>query len=299
MDSTIQEFLDFMLYQRRSSPLTIKTYATDLRLFSQFLDENSLGSPVNATSKIVRRWLVSLLDAGDQPRSVNRKIATLRSYFRYLCSVGKVKVNPCRAIDALKTPHKLPVFLHEDEAKLMLDSANFPDDFKGQRDRTIIQTLYLTGIRVSELICLTIRSIDFALDQLTVLGKRNKQRIIPLTPTLKSILISYLHLREQEFGEAKPDDRLFLSQKGDMPLYEQMVYRIVAAHIETVANTAMKGPHVMRHTFATALLNNGADLMAIKELLGHSSLAATQVYAHSDFEQLNKIYKLAHPRADN
>ena len=299
MDPTIQEFLDHMLYQRRSSPLTIKTYATDLRLFTEFLNQNNLGDPAQATPKNIRRWLVSLLDSGDQPRSVNRKIATLRSYYRFLCSVEKIKINPCRAIDSLKTPHKLPVFLHQEEASLMLDPANFPDDFKGKRDRAIIQILYLTGIRVSELIGLTVANVDLSLDQLVVLGKRNKQRIIPLTQALKSILISYLHLREQEFGVAKPDDRLFLSQNGDKPLYELMVYRIVAAHIETVANTAMKGPHVMRHTFATALLNNGADLMAIKELLGHSSLAATQVYAHSDFEQLNKIYKLAHPRADN
>lgn len=297
MDS-FDEFLDYMLYQRRCSEQTVTAYRNDLRLFSAFLDSEGLGDPLAATTRVVRRWMLSLLDGGMAPRSVNRKVASLRSYFRYFCSVGKLKINPCRAVESVKTPKKLPVFLHEDEMALMLDEKFFPDTFEGRRDRAVLQFFYLTGVRRAELIDLTVGQVDLSLGRVVVNGKRNKQRIIPLTPTLKSILISYLHVRQSEFGEAQPSDRLFVTAKG-APLYPMLVYNIAHAHIAQVTTATKMSPHVLRHTFATILLNNGADLMAIKELLGHSSLAATQIYAHSDFEQLNKIYKLAHPRAEN
>lgn len=297
-DPTVQEFLDYLLYQRRCSLQTIRAYRVDLRMFTDFLQDSNLGAPLDANAKSIRLWLVNLLDSGDIPRSVNRKIATLRSYYRYFCSKGRLKVNPTKAIDSLKTPHSLPVFIHEDDMQTLLDPQNYAQDFEGQRDRTILQVLYLTGLRVSELCNLTIRNVDMATEQLLVLGKRNKQRIIPITNTLKSILFYYLHLRENEYGEAAPDDTLFLAKRGGH-LSQSQIYAMVNKYIDTAALNAKIGPHVLRHSFATALLNNGADLMAIKELLGHSSLAATQVYAHSDFEQLNKIYKQAHPRADN
>ncbi len=297
-DPVSQEFLDHLLYQRRCSLQTIRAYRVDLRMFSQFLETSNFGPLLEASPKHIRLWLVSLLDAGDSPRSVNRKIATLRSFYRYFCSVGRIDVNPTKAIDSIKTPKRLPVFVHEEDMQRLLQAHNFPDDYEGQRDRTILQFLYLTGVRVSELCSLTIASVDMPTEQVTVLGKRNKQRIIPITPALKSILISYLHDRENEFGDATPADMLFLTSSGGH-IYQALVYRIVNKYIDAIALNAKIGPHVLRHSFATALLNHGADLMAIKELLGHSSLAATQVYAHSDFEQLNKIYKLAHPRADN
>ncbi|MCQ7926374.1 tyrosine-type recombinase/integrase, partial [Salmonella enterica] len=236
--------------------------------------------------------------SGRAPASVNRKIAALRSYYRFLVTAGKLAINPTRAIESVKVPHRLPVFLHEDEMNLMLQPDDFPDTYPGHRDRAILQTFYLTGLRVSELCNLTVSQVDLSVGQLLVNGKRNKQRIIPLTKALHSIFFSYLRIREAEFGEASPADPLFLTDKG-APVYPHYVYNIVHEHIGQVSTVQQKSPHVLRHTFATILLNNGADLMAIKELLGHSSLAATQIYAHSDFERLSKIYKLAHPRADN
>lgn len=298
MDSLLSSFFSYLLYVRRCSPLTVKAYRTDISIFSDFLLSHSLSSVEDASQRNIRRWMVHLLASGISPVSVNRKVAALRSYYRFLCSTGKLKINPTRAIESVKAPHKLPVFLHEDQMNLMLEPEFFPDNYEGRRDRAILQTFYLTGIRVSELCNLTISQVDLSIGQLLVNGKRNKQRIIPLTKALHSILFSYLQVRESEFGKARPDDVLFLTAKGS-PVYPHYVYEIVHKHIAGVTTASKMSPHVLRHTFATVLLNNGADLMAIKELLGHSSLAATQIYAHSDFEHLSKIYKLAHPRAEN
>ncbi len=294
----VEEFLSYMLYQRRCSPLTVAAYRVDLRGFADFLFADELTSPLSATTRLVRRWMMRLLADGLSPRSVNRKVASLRSFFRYFCSIGKLSVNPCRAVESIRVPKKLPVFFHEEDMSRMLDPSLFPDSFEGQRDRAILQFFYLTGIRVSELVNMTVSQVDLSLGQIVVNGKRNKQRIIPLTPALKSILFSYLQLRETEFGASSQADRLFVTS-GGAPVYARLVYGIVHSHMAMVASATKMSPHVLRHTFATVLLNNGADLLAIKELLGHSSLAATQIYAHSDFEQLNKIYKQAHPRAEN
>ena len=294
----VEEFLSYMLYQRRCSPLTAAAYRVDLRSFADFLRADELTSPLSANTRLVRRWMMRLLADGLSPRSVNRKVASLRSFFRYFCSIGKLSVNPCRAVESIRAPKKLPVFFHEEDMSRMLDSSLFPDSFEGQRDRAILQFFYLTGIRVSELVNMTVSQVDLSLGQIVVNGKRNKQRIIPVTPALKSILFSYLQLRETEFGAPSQADRLFVTS-GGAPVYARLVYSIVHSHMAMVASAQKMSPHVLRHTFATVLLNNGADLLAIKELLGHSSLAATQIYAHSDFEQLNKIYKQAHPRAEN
>lgn len=297
-ESQLSSFFSFLLYVRRCSPLTVKAYKTDLDIFADFMSRHSLGSVSSASPRNIRRWIVELLSQGRSPASVNRKIAALRTFFRFLCASGEIRVNPTRAIESVKVPKRLPVFLREEEMNLMLEPGDFPDDYEGHRDRAILQTFYLTGVRVSELCNLTVGQVDLSVGQLLVNGKRNKQRIIPLTSALHSILFSYLHIREEEFGKANPTDALFLNAKGE-PVNSHFVYNIVHRHIAEVSSVSKKSPHVLRHTFATVLLNNGADLMAIKELLGHSSLAATQIYAHSDFEQLSKIYKLAHPRADN
>lgn len=298
MNDSLASFFSYMLYVRRCSPLTVKAYRTDLAIFADFLSAHDLGPIDSASQRTIRRWMIDLLSRGRTPTSVNRKVAALRSYYKFLCSTGKIKINPTRAIQSVKAPKKLPVFLHEDEMNRLLDPNYFPDSYEGHRDRAILQTFYLTGMRVSELCNLTVSQVDLSVGQLLVNGKRNKQRIIPITKALKSILISYLQVKESEFGKAIPSDPLFLTAKGD-PVYSHYVYNIVHNHMAEVSNAAKLSPHVLRHTFATVLLNNGADLMAIKELLGHSSLAATQIYAHSDFEHLSKIYKLAHPRAEN
>ena len=297
-ESHLSSFFAYLLYVRRASPLTVKAYKTDLEIFSSFLNDHALGAITEVSPRNIRRWMVHLLAQGRSPASVNRKVAALRSFFRFMCSNGVVKVNPTRAIESVKVPKRLPVFLREEEMDVMLQPRDYPDTYDGHRDRAILQTFYLTGVRVSELCNLTVGQVDLSLGQLLVNGKRNKQRIIPLTAALHSILFSYLQVREKEFGTAAPGDALFLNAKGE-PVNSHFVYRVVHRHIAEVSSVSKKSPHVLRHTFATVLLNNGADLMAIKELLGHSSLAATQIYAHSDFEQLSKIYKLAHPRADN
>ncbi len=294
MDHT-DKFLEHLKFERRVSPLTVESYANDLRILHKFLEQEELGDIDQITPKIVRMWIVDMLDGGFTPRSVNRKIAAVRSYFRFLTREQIVEKNPCAVIENVKTPKTLPTFLHEKEMDLMLDKMNFENDFVGTRDRAILEMFYQTGMRVSELTNLELSQLDFSRQTVLVNGKRNKQRIIPLTNVLISILNSYLHNRNEKFGNA--EKRLFLTDKGE-PIYTMLVYRLVHAHIETVSTITKKSPHVLRHTFATVLLNNGADLLAIKELLGHSSLAATQIYVHSDFEQLKKIYKQAHPRAE-
>lgn len=290
----IQDFLRYMKYERRCSPLTVDAYANDMRLFQQFMDTYDIYDPREVTSRHLRRWIMYLLSNGMKARSVNRKIASCRSYFKYLCREKIIENNPSSLIDNVKTPKVLPIFLHEPEMDLMLNEENFPDTYEGIRDKMILELFYSSGLRVSELTNLTDNQINLSRNIIVVLGKRKKERIIPLTDALKLSIISYLQRRNKEFGCSAEGGRVFLTKKGD-DIYTKLIYRVVRKHIEMVSTISKKSPHVLRHTFATVLLNNGADLMSIKELLGHSSLAATQIYAHTDFEQLNKVYKQAHP----
>lgn len=292
------DFFNYLQYERRVSPLTIVAYRNDLRLFYEFVEAKGLGEAHSVRPKQIRRWIMHMLSGGLLARSVNRKIASLRSYFKFLCREMVIERNPCDAIDSVRTPKHLPVFLHAPEMDLMLDSCDFPDTYEGMRDRTMLELFYMTGMRLSELVNLTDNQVDFSRRVITVLGKRSKQRIIPFTNALDLQLKSYLQRRDLEFGCIAVGGHLFLTKKGEQ-VYPKLVYRVVHKHIEMVSTIRKKSPHVLRHTFATVLLNNGADLMAIKELLGHSSLAATQIYVHTDFEQLTKIYKQAHPRAEN
>ena len=292
----VDDFIKHMQYERRVSPLTIVAYTNDLHLFASYLDETGINSPKLVRPRQIRRWIMHLLSQKMQARSVNRKIAAVRSYYKYLCREQRIDNNPCAVIDSVKTPKKLPIFMRPPELNLMLEECNYPDTYEGVRDKTIIELFYQTGVRLSELVNLTDNQVDFANGTISVIGKRSKQRIIPISKFLFSVLNAYLDRRKSEY-ENSDGGYFFLTKKGDQ-IYPKLVYRIVHKHIETVSTITKKSPHVLRHTFATALLNNGADLMAIKELLGHSSLAATQVYVHSDFEQLNKVYKQAHPRAE-
>ncbi len=298
MEEYAEQFLRYMQNEKRSSPLTITAYRNDLEHFSSYLKEQGLGEMWQAKARYMRKWIMSLLAGGMMARSVNRKIASVRSYFKYLCREQIIESSPCAIIPNVKTPKKLPIFLHENEMDLMLDKCGFEENYEGVRDRTILQLFYLTGMRLSELVNLTDNQIDFGNQFLVVNGKRSKQRIIPFTKFLFSILNSYLELRNSEFGSGAIGGRLFLTAKGE-PIYAKLVYRLVHRHIETVSTITRKSPHILRHTFATVLLNNGADLLTIKELLGHSSLTATQIYAHSDFEHLKKTYNQAHPWAKN
>ena len=292
----VSSFLSYLAFEKRNANHTIIAYENDLNQFSAFLLEQSFEPIEGANRKSIRAWIMHLMSEGISPVSVNRKIATLRSFYKFLCREEIIEQNPCQYIDALKTPKRLPVFVQESAMDLMLDHCPFDDGYEGVRDKTILELFYQTGMRLSELTYLNDNQIDFSRKTITVEGKGSKQRIIPIGKLLDLILKSYLEIRNQTYGTQQPDDFFFLTKKG-APVYSKLVYRVVQKHIAMVSSISKKSPHVLRHTFATILLNHGADIYAIKELLGHSSLAATQIYINNDFERLNSIYKQAHPRA--
>lgn len=290
-------FTDYLRYEKHHSPLTVTAYAKDLETFQAYLAEHNLGPLQDARPKHIRSWMMHLLSQGIMHRSVNRKVAALRRFYKFLQSEDIIRLNPCSAIDSLRIAKNQPQALDAPAMDLMLDRCPYPDDYEGCRDKTILELFYQTGMRVSELTNLSDNQVDFGNQVIKVLGKRSKERIIPISKVLDSVLKSYLHRRNSEFGDDANGGPLFLTKKGGR-IYTRLVYRVVHSHIEMVSTITRKSPHVLRHTFASVLLKNGADLLAIKELLGHTSLAATQVYLHTDFEQLTKVYKKAHPRAE-
>jgi Site-specific recombinase XerD len=251
--------------------------------------------PGEITAHQIRAWIVSLMDSGIKPVSVHRKISCLRVFFRYLRKEGAIKGDPLEKIVLPKRNKSLPVFVSEQSLDNLLDSNDFGTDFAGIRNRTIIEMFYLTGMRRAELIGLRIADVDLRGALVKVTGKRNKQRIIPLTKPFTVRLDEYLKMRnENERGVSS--EWFFITDKGNK-LYDKYVYNVVRGYLSMVTTIEKKGPHVLRHTFATHMLNHGADLNVIKEFLGHANLSATQVYTHNTFEKLKKIYKQAHPRA--
>ncbi|TAJ14940.1 integrase [Marinilabiliaceae bacterium JC017] len=291
----ISSFFKYLEFEKRSSQYTIVTYECDLRQFQVFLKEQNINLWENVTSKVIRNWMVGLLDSGISPRTISRKIAALKTFFRFLMREGILEVNPAESVITPKVPKKLPVFLREEEMDLLLDKVSFGDDYSGVRDRFIIILFYNTGMRLSEMVGLRLVNIDQGSGLIKVLGKRNKERIIPYNRELEQAIQEYVQKRQQAFPDLL-EDTLLLTDKG-RPVYAKLIYRVVNRYIKQVSTISKKSPHVLRHTFATVLLNRGADLNAIKELLGHASLAATEVYTHNSFEQLNTVYKQAHPRA--
>jgi len=242
----------------------------------------------------IRDWIVDLMNNGISARSVNRKLSTLKSFYRFLVREGLMETNPVKKVLIPKTHRKLPVFVNEKDMHQLLDNISFGDDFEGMRNRLIIEMLYFTGMRVNELTGIKCNDINIHESTLKVLGKRNKERIIPLIPEMVSSFMTYLtKYSEQHSGGA---DYLFMTTKG-RKLYPRLVYRVVRKFLTMVTTLDKRSPHVLRHTFATHMLNKGADLNAIKEILGHANLSATEVYTHNTFEKLKKIYKQAHPRA--
>jgi integrase/recombinase XerC len=247
-----------------------------------------------ADSKLIRSWVVSLLENKCSNRSVNRKISTLKSFYKYLLQQRYIDINPLVKVESLKTKKKLPVFVTQNQIQQLFDDIEFGVDFEGCRNKLIIELFYNTGIRLAELINIKTNDIDHANLTLKVLGKRNKERFIPIMLSMVATIDHYIKLRNELFGDTSV--YLFLTDKGEK-LYPNLVYRVVKTALSLVTTLDKRSPHVLRHTFATHMLNNGAEISAIKELLGHSNLAATQVYAHNTFEKLKKIYKQAHPRA--
>lgn len=253
--------------------------------------------PTAVESDHIRNWMIHLMEEGVKARSVNRKLSAVRSFFRYLKRKGYVTCNPATDINGPKTPKKLPGFVKDREMSMVIDNANeYTDDFCGHRDRFLIEFLYLTGMRRAELIALRDSDIDLEGCTLRVTGKRNKQRIIPFSPGTREKISNYIEKRDAEVENKSPF--LFVKKDGN-PLYPKLVYNIIHSHLSSILTLSHKSPHVLRHSFATEMLNNGADINAVKELLGHSSLASTQIYTHVTLEEMKKTYDHAHPRAHN
>jgi len=294
---TTERFLDYLAYEKRYSQHTIKAYCSDLEQFSSYLHEYySTDDPGSAGHQMIRSWIVSMMETGQTPRTVNRKITTLKSFFRFLLKEGSITENPMSRVTAPKTSARLPVFVEQESMNNLFEGVDFGEGYPAVRDRLIMEMFYATGMRLSELINLEIPDIDLYGKSLKVTGKRNKQRIIPLTDNMISLLRQYLAIRSETFTEDKVSKHLFQTNKGEQ-LYPKMVYRIVHQYLDQVTTISKRSPHIIRHTFATHMLNNGADLNAIKEILGHANLAATQVYTHNTIDKLKSIYKQAHPRA--
>jgi len=288
----IERFIQYIKYEKRYSPHTVTAYQHDLEQFSGFLSSRfQVTDATQVTHAMVRSWLADLMETGVTPRSVNRKLTTLKSFYRFLVKEGKVQVNPTAKVTSLKVPGRLPVFVEKDKMETLFSAVDFGTGYPGLRNRLILELLYATGMRLSEMINLKETDVNMHEQTLKVLGKRNKERIIPFGNSVKHLLIMYLEEKKQF-----EDESLFLTDKGKR-IYPRMVHRIVTRALGAVTTLDKKSPHVLRHTFATHLLNNGAELNAVKELLGHASLAATQVYTHNTIEKLKKVYKQAHPRA--
>lgn len=290
----IQEFLNHLRFERRYSEHTIIAYQNDLEQFGQFLisqfDGPSLGT-VSAT--FIRSWLAEQKEDKISSRTINRKISSLKSFFKYCLKIDAIKQSPMGSIVSPRTSKRLPVYVEKKDMEQMFAYLPFSDDWKGRTERLVLLLFYSTGMRLSELIHLKQSQIDPANGQLKVLGKGNKERILPIAPALMEQLVAYMNDRPSEWA-AVP--QFFISEKG-MPLQPRFVYGFVNARLKEITTIEKKSPHVLRHSFATHLMNNGADINAVKELLGHSSLAATQVYTHNSIEQLKAVYKKAHPKA--
>lgn len=289
-------FTQYIKFEKRYSPHTVSSYITDLEQFSNYLNvEYNINEISESNHIIIRSWIVSLMENGLTSRSVNRKITTLKTFFKFLKKEGILQESPMVKIISPKNVKRLPSFVEKNKMDILFAKTDFGNNYIGLRDKLILETFYNTGIRLSELVNLKISDIDLYNDQLKVLGKRNKERLIPFSPKYKVLLESYLISREKQL-ETDCVKHLFITAKGKK-VYQKLVYRIVYAYLSTVTTLEKKSPHVLRHTFATHMLNNGADINAIKELLGHANLSATQVYTHNTIEKLTKIYKQAHPRA--
>ncbi|WP_323789505.1 tyrosine-type recombinase/integrase [Psychroserpens sp.] len=293
---SLQSFSDYLLLEKNYSQLTLKAYLKDIQDFSEFnVSEYDSKSITNANYQQIRSWIILLVDSGISNRSINRKVSSLNTYYKFLLKIEEIEVNPLTKHKALKTSKKIQVPFSEQEIKTVLQELNFDTDFEGLRNRSIIELFYATGIRRIELVQLKLIDVDIANKTLKVLGKRNKERFIPLIPSVVDTLKSYLIVRST-LDTIQDDSFLFLTKKG-VKIYETLVYRIINDYFSKASSKVKRSPHILRHSFATHLLNQGANLNAVKELLGHSSLAATQVYTHNSIAELKNVYSKAHPRS--
>ena len=292
----IDLFLKYLQYEKNYSSHTVLSYKNDLEGFSAFVSaQTDHFDPAEIDSKFIRQWIITLVNADVAPRTVNRKISTLKSFYRFLLRRGLVLVSPAKTVKALKTEKKLPLFFKDSDLDRLLDGTIVDEkDFETCRNLLIIAMFYETGIRLSELVNLKDSDVDLSAKTIKVLGKRNKQRIIPFGRKLHSQIIKYKKMRDEIPNR---DDTYLYIRKNGAKMYQRLVYQIVRTTMSAQSSLSKRSPHVLRHTFATSVLNAGAELNAVKEILGHASLAATQVYTHTTFEQLRNVYKKAHPRS--
>ena len=292
---SIKSFIDYLQLEKKYSQNTVKAYENDIKSFSEFNKKEFGQSSLNkANYSQIRSWIVKLVESKISNRSINRKISSLNSYYKFLLKIQEIKENPLHNHKALKTKKIIQLPFSEKEVINALDINNFKDSYEGKRDRLIIEMLYSTGIRRIELVGVKLKDLDFSSSRIKVLGKRNKERFIPMLESTILLVKEYLDYRA-ELNRIKDKDFLFLTSKGEK-IYENLVYRITNKYFDYVSSKVKKSPHILRHSFATHLLNNGADLNAVKDLLGHSSLAATQVYTNRSIEEIKKVYSNTHPR---
>lgn len=291
----IEDFLNYLTHERAYSPHTVTSYGNDLREFGAYLarTETTLNTQ-NADSDLVRGWAMSLMADGRSATTVNRKLSSLRAYYKYLLKKKVVVVSPMQSVRGPKRKKPLPQFVRESDMECLLDEKLGGNSWSDMRERLVILLFYETGMRLSELVGLNVEDVDSARKSIKVTGKRNKQRIIPIGDGLMKSLMEYIEVRNEQFGDVQP---LFVTDKG-LRVYPGWVYRLVRKNLSRVVTLKKRSPHVLRHTFATAMLNGDAELEAVKELMGHESVSTTQIYTHTTFEELKKAYNKAHPRAN-
>lgn len=288
-------YLKYLQYEKRYSTHTLVSYKTDLYQLQQFLSLNYPETAIeDVNHAILRDWIISLAESGLIESSINRKLVTIRSFYKFLLRKGSIEKSPVSKLSNLKTNKSLPQFVRENDINLILDGNLFDDSFIGKRDHLVIEILYGTGVRLSELVNLNAKKVDLVNNSIKVLGKRNKERIIPISQNLCTLIKNYNSLKNEEF-EGNVNEYLIVSNKGEKS-YPMMIQRIVKKYLQGTS-VDKKSPHILRHTYATHLLERGADLNAVKDLLGHQSLAATQIYTHNSLGKLKKVFDQAHPKA--
>lgn len=294
--STLASFISYLSLEKNYSIHTVNAYQKDIEEFSSFcLKEYDVQSIDEVAYNSIRSWIVVLVNGSISNRSINRKVASLKAYYRFLQRIEKITTNPLAKHKALKTSKKIEVPFSEIEMENVLQQISFKNSFEGRRDKLIIELLYTTGIRRAELINLKLTDVDLNRKTILVLGKRNKERIVPLLNSTHELFLTYLIERNNLQNDIN-EKHVFLLKSG-VKIYETLVYRVINKYLSEVSSKVKKSPHILRHTFATHLLNKGADLNSVKELLGHSSLASTQVYTHNSIAELKKVHLAAHPRS--
>lgn len=292
----VEKYIRYLRYEKNYSSHTEISYSKDLDQFSEFIEQHFPETDIKSVDgDIIRSWIIFLMEENISARSVNRKLSSLKSFYKYLVRIGEISTNPTQRITGPKTSKPIPSFVNNKDMDFILETEDPGNDFESVRNLAIIDLFYETGIRRAELIGLKISDIDLNVGTIQVTGKRNKQRLIPIGDKLKNTLKEYITIKNKETENLT--DYLFVRKEGQQ-LYPMLVHRIITESLSSISTLSKTSPHVLRHTFATSMLNNGADINAVKELLGHSSLAATEVYTHTSFEELKKIYNKAHPRAE-